>query len=87
MFVSGIDSVDANDTNGSREIDSGGIRRRGFDVGTTFDLDANIGDGTAAPGTGSWGTSRRMAVPSRRTWSSTSSASNSCHVNGFAIGG
>ncbi len=43
----GIDSGEANDTDGNRDIDSGDLDDGDFDVGDALDLDGNIGAGFA----------------------------------------
>ena len=47
LFVGGMSTSDANDTDGLRDIRSGDIDNNEFDVGVTFDVDAVIGEGEA----------------------------------------
>jgi hypothetical protein len=85
--VSGIYSAGADDTNGARDINSGEFDNGDFDVGTTLDLDSFIGDGFADGEHGSLAYFAPDGSTVTAFFVLDEFGSDSCHVNGFAIGG
>lgn len=53
-YVEGVTTDDANDADGTRDIRSGDQPNQTFDVGVNFDLDSQIGQGTAIMETGTF---------------------------------
>ena len=89
VYVSGIDSDDANDTTPGREIDSGDFEDATFDPGDILDLGANIGAGglDSEHGFLAYFAPDGSTVTAYFALDKTLIGPKSCHVNGFAIAG